>query len=230
LVSPYLNKESDEARINLRVKETSLSLRRNQFLKDLKTYLVETVGIKEENIQFTGMLVLYNNMLQSLFTSQIMTLGFVFVAIVLMFLVLFRSLSISLIAIAPNILAAGMVLGFMGLLGIPLDLMTITIAAICVGIGVDDTIHYIHRFKTEFAIDQDYRQAMFRSHASIGSAMYYTSATIVIGFSVLTLSNFTPSIYFGLLTGVAMLAALLGAMTLLPRLLVWIKPLGPGRY
>ncbi len=227
LVSPYLHVEADEARISLRVKETSHELRRNQFLIDLQDYLVNTAGIKSENIQFTGMLVLYNNMLQSLFKSQIMTLGFVFVAIVLMFLVLFRSLSVSLIAIAPNILAAGLVLGFMGLLGMPLDLMTITIAAICVGIGVDDTIHYIHRFKTEFAKDGNYRETMFRSHASIGRAMYYTSATIVIGFSVLTLSNFTPSIYFGILTGVAMLAALLGAMTLLPRLLVWVKPFGP---
>jgi len=229
LVSPYLHIENDEARINLRVKETSHSLRRNQFLNDLHDYLVNDAGLKPENIQFTGMLVLYNNMLQSLFKSQIMTLGFVFVAIVLMFLVLFRSLSVALIGIAPNILAAGLVLGFMGLLGMPLDLMTITIAAICVGIGVDDTIHYIHRFKTEFALDGKYRDTMFRSHASIGRAMYYTSATIVIGFSVLTLSNFTPSIYFGILTGVAMLAALLGAMTLLPRLLVLVKPFGPDQ-
>lgn len=229
LVAPYLDTENHQARINLRVKETSHSLRRNQFLTDLRAHLVNEMGIADEDLQFTGMLVLYNNMLQSLFRSQILTLGFVFVAIVAMFLVLFRSLSLSLIAIAPNILAAGMVLGFMGLLGMPLDLMTITIAAICVGIGVDDTIHYIHRFKTEFAIDGNYRETMFRSHASIGRAMYYTSATIVIGFSVLTLSNFTPSIYFGILTGVAMLAALLGAMTLLPRLIVWIKPLGPER-
>lgn len=228
LVAPYLDAENHQARINLRVKETSHSLRRNQFLNDLRHHLVNDMGIADEDLQFTGMLVLYNNMLQSLFRSQILTLGFVFVAIVAMFLVLFRSLSLSLIAIAPNILAAGMVLGFMGLLGMPLDLMTITIAAICVGIGVDDTIHYIHRFKTEFAVDGNYRDTMFRSHGSIGRAMYYTSATIVIGFSVLTLSNFTPSIYFGILTGVAMLAALLGAMTLLPRLIVWIKPFGPG--
>ncbi len=229
LVAPYLDAENNQARINLRVKETSHSLRRNQFLSDLRDHLVNEMGIADEDLQFTGMLVLYNNMLQSLFRSQILTLGFVFVAIVAMFLVLFRSLSVSLIAIAPNILAASMVLGFMGLLGMPLDLMTITIAAICVGIGVDDTIHYIHRFKTEFAVDGNYRETMFRSHGSIGRAMYYTSATIVIGFSVLTLSNFTPSIYFGILTGVAMLAALLGAMTLLPRLIVWIKPFGPER-
>jgi len=229
LVTPYLDAENHTARINLRVKETSHSLRRNEFLNNLRQHLVEEMGIAEEDLQFTGMLVLYNNMLQSLFRSQILTLGFVFVAIVGMFLVLFRSLKISLIAIAPNILAASMVLGFMGILGIPLDLMTITIAAICVGIGVDDTIHYIHRFKTEFAVDGDYRETMYRSHASIGRAMYYTSATIVIGFSVLTLSNFTPSIYFGILTGVAMLAALLGAMTLLPRLIVLFKPFGPDR-
>jgi predicted RND superfamily exporter protein len=151
----------------------------------------------------------------------------VFGAIVIMFVILFRSLSLALIAIAPNILAAGMVLGIMGLAGIPLDIMTITIAAIVVGIGVDDTIHYVHRFKREFPKDRNYLATMHRCHASIGKAMYYTSITIIVGFSILVFSNFTPSIYFGLLTGFAMFAALVGALLLLPQLLITIKPLGP---
>jgi predicted RND superfamily exporter protein len=156
-----------------------------------------------------------------------MTLSAVFVAILAMFVLLFRSLSLAFIALTPNLLAAGAVLGGMGLVGIPLDMMTITIAAITVGIGVDDTIHYVHRFKQEFALDRNYLAAMYRSHASIGKAMYYTSIIIVFGFSILSLSNFTPSIYFGLLTGLAMIAALLGAMLLLPKLILVIKPLGP---
>jgi len=175
------------------------------------------------------MMVLYNNMLQSLFDSQILTLGAVLLVLMVMFLILFRSFRFSLIAIFPNLLSVGVVLGFMGWAKIPLDLMTITIASISVGIAVDDTIHYIHRFKKEFAIDGNYIAAMHRSHESIGYAMYYTSITIVIGFSILILSNFIPGIYFGLLTGLAMVIALIAALTLLPQLIILLKPLGPGK-
>ncbi len=166
-------------------------------------------------------------MLQSLFTSQIQTLGAVVVALMLMFLILFRSLKIALIAIFPNLLSVGTVLGFMGWVGIPLDMMTITIAAISVGIAVDDTIHYIYRFAREYQQDKDYIAAMHRCHASIGYAMYYTSVSIIIGFSILMISNFIPSIYFGLLTGLAMAIALLAALTLLPRLIILLRPFGP---
>jgi predicted RND superfamily exporter protein len=227
LVDPYWSAEADQVRISVRVKETSRELHRQQLLTDIRAHLIDDLGFEPEQIHLTGMLVLYNNMLQSLFTSQIMTLSAVFVAILAMFVLLFRSLSLAFIALTPNLLAAGAVLGGMGLVGIPLDMMTITIAAITVGIGVDDTIHYVHRFKQEFALDRNYLAAMYRSHASIGKAMYYTSIIIVFGFSILSLSNFTPSIYFGLLTGLAMIAALLGAMLLLPKLILVIKPLGP---
>jgi predicted RND superfamily exporter protein len=225
LVAPYLIEELDETRIQLRAMETA-GLKRAELLSKIKQFAINEVGIAEENIRFTGLLVLYNNMLQSLFKSQIMTIGAVFIGIMLMFLVLFRSLKLSLIAVIPNFLAAAVVLGGMGLLRIPLDMMTITIAAITVGIGVDHSIHYITRFKREFSKDGDYIATMHRAHNSIGQALFYTAITIIIGFSVLTLSNFIPSIYFGLLTSVAMIAALLGSMTLLPKLILMIKPLG----
>lgn len=228
LLDPYLDEELNQVRINVRVKETSHTLQRDQLLKTIDAYMQKDLGYQSEEYELTGMLVLYNNMLQSLYQSQIATLGAVFLAIVIMFTLLFRSLLVALIAIAPNLLAASMVLGAMGIIGIPLDMMTITIAAITVGIGVDDTIHYIHRFKNEFAVDRNYHNAMHRSHLSIGKAMYYTSVTIVCGFSILTLSNFTPSIYFGLLTGFAMLSALLGALLLLPKLIIVFKPFGKG--
>lgn len=227
LLDPYLAAEVDQTRISLRVKETSKELQRNEFLKEVRAHLINELGFQEEQVHLTGMLVLYNNMLQSLFTSQILTLSAVFVAILAMFMVLFRSLRLALIALAPNLLAAGMVLGGMGLVGIPLDMMTITIAAITVGIGVDHAIHYVHRFKSEFPSSGNYLETMYRCHASIGRAMYYTSVIIIFGFSILALSNFTPSIYFGLLTAGAMLAALLGSMMLLPKLILIIKPLGP---
>ena len=142
---------------------------------------------------------------------------------------LFRSIKISIIAVVPNFLAAGIVVGGMGIMRIPLDMMTITIAAITVGIGVDHAIHYITRFTTEFKVDTDYIASMHRAHASIGQALFFTAMTIIIGFSILALSNFVPSIYFGLLTGLAMTAALLGSMTLLPKLILMTKPFGPGK-
>ena len=226
LVKPYFNAEADEVRVSVRVKETSESLRRDQYLKELRQQILDDTGIAPERVQFTSLLVLYNNVLQSLFQSQIMTLGAVFLTIGLMFWALFRSLSVALLALAPNVLAAGLVLGIMGLAGIPLDIMTITIAAIVVGIGVDDCIHYLHRFRDEVAVDGDYRAAMYRSHGSIGRAMYYTTLTVVVGFAMLTLSNFTPSLYFGVLTVVAMIAAVAGALLLLPKLIQIFRPFG----
>jgi len=227
MVDPYFSKAREEALITVRVKETSKELRRDEFLRKTRAYLIDELGFAPEQVRFTGMLVLYNNVLQSLFRSQILTLGVVFLAILLMFIVLFRSFWLALIALAPNLLAAGLVLGVMGLTGIPLDIMTITIAAIVLGIGVDNCIHYVHRYRKEFPIDRDYKATMYRCHRSIGRALYYTTVTVVIGFSMLTLSNFNPSIYFGLLTVLAMAAAVIGALMLLPQLIIAFKPLGP---
>ncbi len=227
MVDPYFSSTLEQARVTVRAMETSKELRRDQFLKELRQQLIDEVGLAPEQVEFTGMLVLYNNVLQSLFRSQILTLGAVFLAILIMFWLLFRSLSLALIALAPNMLAAGLVLGVMGIAGIPLDIMSITIAAIVVGIGVDDCIHYVHRYLREVPTDRDYRATMYRCHGSIGRAMYYTTVTVVIGFSTLTLSNFNPSIYFGLLTVLAMIAAVLGALLLLPQLIIALRPLGP---
>lgn len=229
LLQPYLSFAEDEARISLRVKETSDQLQRLDLVNKVKNYAINEVGLQPDQVRLTGLLVLYNNLLNSLFHSQIVTLGAVFLGIMLMFMVLFRSFTFSVVAIIPNILAAGIILGFMGLSGIPLDLMNIMVAAITIGMGVDHAIHYIYRFKQEFAVDQNYVGAMHRSHASIGRAMYYTSITIIVGFSIFTLSEFIPSIYFGLLTGLAMLAAIVGSLTLLPKLILITKPLGPGQ-
>jgi predicted RND superfamily exporter protein len=218
--------DQDEVRFSARIRDSERGLRRNALLQKIRTELPEKADLKPDQVRLGGMLVLYNNMLQSLFRSQITTLGITILALMAMFLVLFRSLKISLIAIFPNVLSVGLVLGFMGWMGIPLDMMTITIAAISVGIAVDDTIHYIHRFKEEFRTDRNYLNTLHRCHSSIGHAMYYTSVTIIIGFSILAMSNFIPSIYFGLLTGLAMIIALIAALTLLPQLIILVKPFG----
>jgi predicted RND superfamily exporter protein len=228
LLRPYVSVKDDQVRFSVRVMETSPDLVRSELLAKIHSGLIAEFGFTEQQVHLSGMLVLYNNMLQSLFDSQIKTLGVVLLVIMVMFLILFRSLKLAVIGIIPNILAALTVLGLMGWLNIPLDMMTITIAAISVGIGVDNTIHYIHRFKSRFHEFGDYRQTMIYCHGSIGKAMYYTGFTIIVGFSILVLSNFIPTIYFGLLTSLAMCLALAGALTLLPQLLIIFKPLGPA--
>lgn len=228
LLSPYISEPHHQARFSIRLLDSLPELRRQALLDQIQAHLTGALGFEEEQVLFTGMTVMYNNMLQSLFDSQIRSLGVVFTAIALMFLLLFRSLRLALIGLAPNLLAAGAVLGLMGWVGVPLDLMTITVAAITVGIAVDDTIHYIHRFRVEFEKDRDYVATMHRCHSTIGRAMSYTTLTIIIGFSILVLSNFLPTIYFGLFTGFAMFMALLGALTLLPRLILLMRPFGPG--
>jgi uncharacterized protein len=229
LLDPYLSEDGNQIRFAIRVFETDPSLRRKDLLAQIETDMVEQFGLESDQVHLTGMLVLYNNLLQSLFTSQILTIGFVFVMIMLMFIVSFRSLKLATLAIIPNVGSAFIVLGLMGWQGVPLDIMTITIAAISIGIAVDNSIHYVHRFKDEFAVDQDYWAAVFRSHGSIGRAMYYTTVAVALGFSILALSNFVPTMYFGLLTGFSMLVALVANLTLLPMLIVRFKPLGPGK-
>jgi uncharacterized protein len=219
LFEPYLSDDGDQVRFSVRIYESAPDLRRNELLLEIHRHLAEELGYGVERVHLSGMMVLYNNMLQSLFRSQILTLGVVFAAILLMFLVLFRSPRYAVLGIVPNLLSASLVLGLMGWAGIPLDLMTVTIAAIVIGIGVDDTIHYIHRYREELRVDGDAWQAVSRCHGSIGKAMYYTSVTIVLGFSILVLSAFIPTITFGLLTGLAMTVALLANLMLLPVLL-----------
>ncbi len=224
LFAPYMSKDGNQVRFSLRVIDSDPNLQRNELLNNIRQELTGKFNLKSEQIHLTGMFVLYNNVLQSLFSSQIKTIGVVFLVIMGMFMLQFRSLRLAIISIIPNLISAGMVLGLMGLLGIPLDIMTITIAAITIGIAVDDTIHYVHRFIEEIEVDGDYMAAMKRCHDSVGRAMYYTSITIIIGFSILSLSNFLPTIYFGLFTGLAMLVAMFANLTLLALLLLKFRP------
>lgn len=227
LVEPYVSEDIPQARFTMRIIESNKNLERGALLDRIRNFLTSDLGLADEQIHFTNMYVLYNNMLQSLFKSQILTIGMVFLGIFAMFVILFRSFYLAVIAAIPNALPVAMVLGTMGWLGISLDMMTITIASITIGIAVDDTIHYVHRFQREFKKDRNYMATVYRCHRSIGRAMFYTSVTITIGFSILVLSNFIPSIYFGIFTGFAMIVALLANITLLPRLLIFLKPLGP---
>lgn len=223
LIEPYADPASGRLRINARVIESGPSFDKDALVADIHRFAVEQGGFAPEEVTVTGMLVLFNSMLNKLFASQVDTLAFVLLATFAMFLILMRSVLYAVLGLVPNVLAAALVIAFMGYAGIPLDMMTITIASISIGIGVDDAIHYLHRFKEEFEDYGDARLAVAWSHATIGRAMYFTSLTIIIGFSVLCFSNFVPTILFGLLVAVAMVLALIANLSLLPALLVLFK-------
>ena len=226
IITPYISVEKDEARISVRIKDSLENLRRNELINKINSELNTKLGFKEEEYKLAGVLILFNNLLQSLFKSQILTLGIVILGIFLMFFVLFRNIVISLIGIVPNFIAAFFILGIIGSLGIPLDMMTITIAAITIGIAVDNSIHYIYRFQEEFKKIKNYNKTLDRCHSTVGVAILNTSITIVFGFSILVLSNFIPTIYFGVFTGLAMLLAMVSVLTLLPKLILTLQPFG----
>ena len=226
IVTPYISVEKDEARISVRVKDSLENLRRNDLINKINSELNTKLNLNAEEYKLAGVLILFNNLLQSLFKSQILTLGIVIIGIFLMFFILFRNTTLSFIGIVPNFIAALFILGLIGLIGIPLDMMTITIAAITIGIAVDNSIHYIFRFREEFKIIKDYSKTLDRCHRTVGVAILNTSVTIVFGFSILVLSNFIPTIYFGIFTGIAMLLAMLSVLTLLPKLILIYKPFG----
>jgi len=229
VLKPYVDIAHNQVRFSLRLVDSDPTLRRDALLKHIREGLISEVGVPEAHLHLSGMMVLYNNMLQSLFESQIATLGIMVLLLFAMFWGLFRSFKTAVVAIIANLVPVGMVFGVMGWSGIPLDMMTITIAAISIGIAVDDTIHYIHRFRIELAQDGDYIAAMHRSHESIGYAMSYTSAAIIIGFVILVLSVFIPTIYFGLLTVLVMFMAIVADLMLLPKLILIVRPFGrPG--
>ena len=228
LIDPYVSIPHEEARIELRIRDSKEGLRRREFLERIRTDLREQLEFSDSEVTVTGTLLLYNNMLQSLVSSQIWSLGAAMLGIGLMFLILFRSVSLAVIGLVPNLLAAGIVLGLMGLAGVPLDVMTVTIAAITIGISVDNGIHYIYRFREEFSSSGDYLETLHTCHANIGMAVFYTSTTVIFGFSILMLSNFLPTIYFGVLTGLAMGIAFVAALTLLPSLILAWRPFGEG--
>ena len=224
IVDPYISIKDNEARINLRVIDSQENLRRNDLIKKINYDLKNKIGLSENEFKLAGVLILFNNLLQSLFKSQILTLGFVMIGIFGMFVILFKNIKLSLIGVVPNFIAAFFILGIIGLLNIPLDMMTITIAAITIGIAVDNSIHYIYRFKEEFNNLNDYNKTIEVCHSTVGKAILNTSITIVFGFSILVLSKFIPTIYFGIFTGIAMLLAMISVLTLLPSLILLVKP------
>ena len=223
LLYSYINKDDSIVRISTRVNESASNLNRQELLEKINYDLQNKFNLSEDQFELTGLAVLYNNMLQSLFSSQIGSLSLVFIVIALMLLLIFKSFKIMVIGLIPNIFVALSVIGLLGILGIPLDIMTITVAAISVGMAVDNTIHYIYRYKKEIKITGSPDSALTNAHTTTGRAIFYTAATIAAGFSILALSNFFPTRLFGIFTALAMLIAFISSLSLLPNLLVKFK-------
>ena len=220
LLYSYINEDDSVVRISTRVVETAPGLNRNNLIKEIEYDLVENFNLDEDQFEITGLAVLYNNMLQSLFAAQIGSISIVFAVIALMFLLIFKSFKAMIIGLIPNIFVALSVVGALGLLGLPLDIMTITVAAISVGMAVDNTIHYMYRYKKEMKQTNDPMMSMKNSHINVGRALFYTAATIAIGFSILAFSNFFPTVLFGIFTSMALIISFISSLTLLPNLLV----------
>lgn len=219
IIYPYYNEKTKEFRIGIRMIDSDKTLKRAKFLSDLKTNLAKLTQDDNINLQISGVMVLYNNMLSSLISSQVDTLNFVILSLFALFLIIFRNIRFSIIGIIANLIPISLLFAIIAFSGLSLDLMSITIAAISIGIGVDDIIHYVHRFKEEIK-RKPLNEAIIASHQSIGSALYYTTCTIVLGFCLMMSSNFTPTIYFGLLTVLVMILLLCGSLFLLPSLII----------
>ena len=226
LLSSYISEDDNQVRLSARVIESMDGLNRKNLIEEVKNDLIKNYELTEDQFYLSGISVIYNNLLQSLFQSLIGSLSIVFAAIFAMFIILFRSLYMATIAMIPNLLSASSVLGIIGWSGIPIDIMTVTVAAISIGIGVDNTIHYVHRFLKEYEQSNNYDLAIKNSHSTIGRAMFYTSLTIVLGFMILVSSNFNPSVFFGIFTSFSMIVAILAALMLLPVLIRHLKPFG----
>jgi predicted RND superfamily exporter protein len=225
LLSSYISSDDNQVRLTARVIESLEGLNRKTFIESIDADLQNVFGLDVNQYSLTGVSVIYSNLLQSLFGSLFGSMSIVFVSIFLMFLILFKSLNLALLGMVPNFLSAGAVIGTIGLLGIPLDVMTVTVAAVSVGMGVDNTIHYIFRFKKEYSATNNYLTASKNTHTTVGKALLYTSLTIIFGFLSLTISNFNPTVYFGLFTALAMIMAIISSLVLLPALLIKLKPL-----
>jgi len=224
LIGSFFNEDNNEVRFNIWVKDLTEDLNRAELLLSVKNDMAE-LGIGESDYQLSNLFMLYQDIMQQLADSQITTLAIVYIALTLTFMLIFKSLTVALVAVAPNLLSTAAIFGVMGWVGLPLDLMTITIAAIVMGIAVDDTIHYVYRYLAELEKGGDVVLAVTRSHDTVGMAMLYTSLLIGAGFSMLAFSDFVPSVIFGLLTALAMLLALLADLCLLPLLLSrFVKP------
>ena len=225
LLSSYISSDDNQVRLTARVIESLEGLNRKTLIESIDADLQNVFGLDVNQYSLTGVSVIYSNLLQSLFGSLFGSMSIVFVSIFLMFLILFKSLNLALLGMVPNFLSAGAVIGTIGLLGIPLDVMTVTVAAVSVGMGVDNTIHYIFRFKKEYSASKNYLTASKNTHTTVGKALLYTSLTIIFGFLSLTISNFNPTVYFGLFTALAMIMAVISSLVLLPALLIKLKPL-----
>ncbi len=221
LFGDYYAQGVHQTRISTRIADTTEGLNREAFINELRQNMAD-LGVSEEDYEFTNLFVLYQDILARLVDSQLKTIIIVYAAIAIVLLAVFKSLKVALICLVPNAIATALIMGLMGWAAIPLDLMTLTIAAVAMGISIDDTIHFTHRYLER--IETGKGEPIEDTFLSVGYALVYTTIVIAVGFSALMFSNFVPSVLFGLLTSVAMLLALATDLSVLPVLLKRFVP------
>ncbi|MBI2930102.1 MAG: MMPL family transporter [Planctomycetes bacterium] len=222
----FCNRDFSVSRVLVRMKETAPTLNRNRILAGLRVHLasLQEKELKGVRARPTGIFLLYANMLNSLIESQKDTFLMVVGAIFTMLCVLFRNPLLAAIVLVPQVLPVFVVLGVMGFAGVPLDMVTVMIASVAMGVGIDAAIQYTVRYRIELAATGgDVAQAIRRSHATIGRAIMIATSIVFTGFVILALSRFVPTMYFGLFTGLAMLMGLLASLTALPSAFVVLR-------
>ncbi|HXX93837.1 MAG TPA: MMPL family transporter, partial [Planctomycetota bacterium] len=218
-VREFCNADFTTSRVLVRMKETAPTLNRKEILGRLDAHLA---SLKEGPLQGvearpTGVFLLYAHMLDTYWPNTKKTFFLATGAIWLMLMVLFRSPIMAILVILPEILPVLLVLGVMGFAGIALDMVTVIIASVALGIGIDAAIQYAVRFRSELSkTGGDIPEAIRRSHATIGRAILIATSIVFAGFIMLSFSKFIPTVYFGLFTGLAILMGLFASLTTLP--------------
>ena len=217
LLSDFISEDQRSARITIRTIDSFDGINRNQLFQDIDSFLSEELADKDIQYKISGLAVLYNNLLQSLYSSQIKTISLVFAAIFLMLIILFRSFLNALFIIVVPAFSVGVVFSLMSIMSIPLDIMTITIASISVGMSVDYSIHFAWRYLQERKKSKENSEK--ETIYSTGRAILITGWTIIVGFLIFMFSNFNPTVLFGIFSALAILVSMAMSFRFLPILL-----------
>ena len=221
----YISPDYQRAPLELRLRMSMTSQVKE--LAEAIDYEVARNPLRASTFEKTGIGALWLKLLDYIVTSQVMGFSLAFSAIAVLMCLLLRSVKAGLIAMIPNLVPVLLTLGTMGWLGIPLDYSKVSIAAVAMGIAVDDTIHLVLRFRHEFRLCGRYADALGRALLDVGPALIITSISLVAGFSVLLVSILDSQASQGMLLSATIIMALLADFLLMPALILTLKPFGP---
>ena len=222
IVKSLYTKNYNEGRVSVRMKNVG-SARYEEIVNDIEGYIKLNFPLSV-GCAITGIVPLLMDMQGHLIESQIKTFTLAFILVFISIALLLKSARIGMMSMIPNLIPIAITLGVMGYVGINLDVATIMIASVAIGISVDDTIHFLYRFKEEFKKDRDHYLAIQRTLSGVGRALIFTTVVATCGFLVFCLSDFKAIQYFGLLTGITMVSAIIADLLILPSCILLFKP------